>query len=186
MKLHFHWHTEVRRGAVWSYLQCRCGHRIARRITPGDYSYWPVDKQWLEGGEFRKPPTDPPPKPSDAARSASPNAARVAAGLMPAPPAVSWHGPPLWPWAALAPGWISLSPGQRRAIDAALEERGISLAEVLAKEEARLREAVRAACGDGSVEVVPSMTCGSCGHEVRSTLTDQCPHCGAANYGRVE
>lgn len=30
------------------------------------------------------------------------------------------------------------------------------------------------------------MVCKSCGKEVRSTLTDQCPACGAEDYGRGE
>lgn len=35
-------------------------------------------------------------------------------------------------------------------------------------------------------QIGEQMLCGSCGQKPHSTLSDCCPHCGAANYGQVK
>lgn len=77
MRLHIHWHREVKPGHPmrrakrgrannddidW-YGECRCGHRTWRPLIRG--GYWPVDHAWL-GGEGIWPGERPipPPRPT--------------------------------------------------------------------------------------------------------------------------
>ena len=68
--IHLHFYSEMRNTGIWSYRQCRCGKRKIVQVGFGGHQ--PVDRSWIETGEFRAVPVFPPKKPSDAARSARP------------------------------------------------------------------------------------------------------------------
>lgn len=67
--MHIHWHKTKEYRGCFAYLECRCGDRKAVRVAQGMMG---PDNGWIETGEFTPPPTEPPPKPSDADRSARP------------------------------------------------------------------------------------------------------------------
>lgn len=55
MKLHIHVHKRVRRLGLNDYYQCRCGDR--KYMRRGRRGFSPVDRQWLDGGDWTREPT---------------------------------------------------------------------------------------------------------------------------------
>lgn len=43
--MHIHWHKFCFEKGIWAYHECRCGHRVARRLTK---LVGPQDVDWLE------------------------------------------------------------------------------------------------------------------------------------------
>lgn len=69
--MHLHFLRSVRTTRHHDYRVCRCGKRKVVRLR-GNPRAHPFDRGWLETGEWTPSPTEPPPKPADARRSASP------------------------------------------------------------------------------------------------------------------
>lgn len=54
---HLHWYAAKRTTRCHTYLECRCGSRLAVRAGTG---YEPIDHRWLETGVWTAAPTRPP------------------------------------------------------------------------------------------------------------------------------